>query len=200
MKPIVYYLLLAILCISCNQGSKINRGELISELKKLKQASSNNDKDQIAAFISFPLSDTATGMYIVDSLEAEYKQNGNGITKKMFLNHYDYFKAQIEVASLNDVLSSIKLDSLQYKDELEYFSTVSVSDFPTDSASVEFECIQRYEINIEGDTVYIRSSLNGYVNPDKVPDNWDPRCEYGAFWQFRFIENKLVFVNYMAAG
>src|SRR4051794_21694379 len=58
--------------------NKPGRQILIEELKKLKQTIASNNKEKIADIFEFPISDTAFGIYVDDSIYNEqFRSNGN---------------------------------------------------------------------------------------------------------------------------
>jgi hypothetical protein len=176
--------------------TKTRRQTLIKELKRLQQIVASNDKEKIAAIFEFPLSDTAFSICIDDSLYNEqYKANDNKTTKTMFLQYYKQIYPNIWLDQLNNLFRDIKIDSLLYKDTLEYDAYIETK-----------PCYYSYQIEVINDSVSL--SMNGKSNTDykskdtsegDIAENSSEICEHSLWWVFRFDGQKLHFENISGA-
>ena len=197
MKLTLPGLILAFFCISCQQNSaqkeikstaqqsSHNPDALIAELRRLQSACEQNDTAKITEFFSFPVADTALGVY--------FGEESVLISREQFLEQLRKVDRQINLVELSEILKDVNIDSLKYVNELEYNSK---SDVQVDT----IDCISRYEVKISGDTVRLNWYLNGYAEPEKVSEEGFPACEYGSYWEFLFNGKKLIFFRHMAAG
>ena len=119
MKLSLLGLLLTFLCFSCQQKtaddeiksnseqtSNNDRNALIAELRRLQSACEKNDKEKIATFFSFPVADTALGVYFGDEPVT--------ITREMFLKQWGEVEKQINFTELSGILKELHIDSLKY--------------------------------------------------------------------------------------
>jgi hypothetical protein len=172
------------------------RNTLIKELKKLQKIIATNDKEKIVNIFQFPLSDTAFGIYIDDSLYNEQlKANGNKTTRTMFLQHYKDIYQNIWLDQVNNLFRDIKVDSLLNKDTLEYDDYIETQ-----------PCYYSYQIEVNKDSVTLR--MDGKSNTDykikdssedDMPENSGEICEHSFWWVFTFDGKKLHFENISGA-
>jgi len=201
MRHTLIFLTVVLMLTACNNSGTIKtasdtdstvseRPLLIKELKKLKEIIASNDKENIAGIFQFPLSDSAFGIYIYDSLYNEQlKENGNKTTKAMFLQHYKQIYPGIWLDQLNNLLQNIKIDSLLHKDTLQY-----------DAYSKSEPCYYSYQIEVIKKDVTL--TMNGKSNTDykskdtsedDIPENSSEICEHSFWWVFSFDGKKLHF-------
>jgi len=169
------------------ESNIVDKNALIKELKSLKAIFVANDLDKKLDALSFPLPDSVIGVYISNDLQAEYEKNGNLVTKEMFKKHSsDMF---VDVNELKSILNNVNIDSLQYTDKIEKLLKKKKQ-----------ECIERYEIAINGKEVNLMFGFNGFVTEPKEEDYQDGACEYGSFWTFEWDGKKLKLLRHAAAG
>lgn len=201
-KPLTCTLLILIVFVSCHNSSdkaitsadqndktvnSVNKSTLIKELKSLRTIFASNDLDRKLDALSFPLPDSVIGVYISNDLEAEYEKNGNLVTKDMFKKHSS--DMYVDVDELKSILSNVNIDSLQYTDRIE-----------KRLKEKKQQCIEHYEIVIDGNQVRLAFSFNGYVTEPKEEDYQDGACEYGSFWNFEWDGKKLKLIHHITAG
>jgi hypothetical protein len=185
--------------VACNNAdtTKSERHILIEELKKLQKTLASNDKEKITDIFPFPLSDTAFSIYIDDTTYFEqFKANGNHTTKAMFLQYFKEISENILVDQVNNLFQNIHVDSLLYKDALEYEAYI-----------ITKPCYYSYEIEVANDNVRLRMDMNSNKNyksknlsGDDIPENSSEICKHAFWWVFKFDGNKLYLVNISGAG
>lgn len=177
--------------------NKSERQTLIEELKRLQQIIASNDKEKIADIFKFPLSGTAFSIYIDDSVfQKQFKANANKTTKTMFLQYFKQICNDIWLEQLDNLLQLTHIDSLLYKDTLEY------------KAYIKYEpCFYSYQIEIVKNGVILRMNMNSNKNyknknssENDIPKNSSEICEHSLWWVFGFDGEKLHFQNISGAG
>ncbi|MBX2922627.1 MAG: hypothetical protein KF746_10585 [Chitinophagaceae bacterium] len=176
--------------------AKRARHILIEELKELQQTVASNDKEKIADIFPFPISDTAFSIYIDDAAYFEkLKTNNNKTTKTMFLQYFKEISESILVDQVNNLFLHINVDSLLYKDTLEY------------SAYIKTEpCYYSYSIEVATDNIILRMDMSSNkiykskkLSEEEIPENSSEICEHAFWWVFNFDGKKLHLTNISGA-
>lgn len=176
--------------------NKSERQVLIEEFKKLQQTIVFNDKEKIADVFQFPLSDTAFSIYIDDSTYNEqFKSNGNKTTKAMYLKYFKEINESILLDQVNNLFKHINVDSLLYKDTLEYDAYIKTE-----------PCFYSYKIEVNKDDVTLRMDMNSNrnykskkISKDDTPENSSEICEHNFWWVFKIDGKRLHLTNISGA-
>jgi hypothetical protein len=105
----------------------------------------------------------------------------------MFLQYFKEISSSILIDQVSNLFQHIKVDSLLYKDTLEY------------SAYIKTEpCYYSYEIEVIKNSVTLRMDMNSNKNyktkknsEDDIPENSSEFCEHNFWWIFKFDGKKL---------
>ncbi len=215
MKTIFFIATICILLFACNSEPKTfdknqanrtsdtlsisqkTRNTLIEELKKMRQIFNTNDKQQIATIFKFPKTDSEFSVYIEDSsFNEQVRQNSNNITIDNFLKHYKEISTSIWLDNVKYLLNTLPIDSLHHKDNLELSNIIEKE-----------PCYYSYQIEVIGDSVTLRMSMNSNHNfkskktvQDEIEENASEICEHSFWWTFKFDGSKLIFKNMSGAG
>jgi len=183
--------------ITDSSKNKSERKNLILEVKKLRQKIASKDKEKIAAIFEFPLSGESFSIYTHNKFyNQQFETNGNKITRTMFLQHYKEISESIWLEQLNNLFHNINIDSLLYKDTLEYEAYI-----------ITDPCFFSYQIELTNESITFRMNMNSNVNyksktlsEDDIPENSSEICEHSFWWIFKINENKLHLESISGAG
>ena len=170
---------------------------LIAELKKLQQIIASNDKEKIAGIFPFPLSDTAFSIFIDDSsYNEQFAANGNKTTQVMFLQHFKEISESVWVDQVNILFKNISVDSLLFKDRLEFDDYIKTE-----------PCFYSYKIEVVESVVTLRMDMQSnrqYKSTtnlkNQTPENSSEICEHNFWWVFKFDGKKLRLTDISGAG
>lgn len=215
MKPSFKYLLFAIVTIlsACNNAEKpvsaidstakisvdtvdlhqgpVDKGEMIKQLQELKTAFINKDKNKIADFLTFPLTDTTLVLFDIDSVfDNQRIKNGNLVTRQMFMDHFDRIYDYINMEGFLGLFKNLDLNDLKNKDLVELERHI-----PTDG------CYYMYSIQIKDDEVTLNYGTNSNEEYMKAHPEEEMVCgESTSMWTFKLIGKKLKLVRESVAG
>ena len=173
----------------------VNRELLIKEVNRLKTIFATNDKDKIAGIFKFPISDSIQIYTDNDAYYKELKQNGNKISKGMFLKYFEEISNDIEIEQLNELFSHINTAGLLKQDKLKYENLIATE-----------PCYNFYEIEIKNDMVTLsvgsgsNENYKSEASRDEVAENSSEICETVLWWIFRLKNEKLELITINGAG
>jgi len=213
MRKTIFILTTFVILVSCNNSEKTNTTNgkqaidqiaettkiqsLIIELKNLQQTITSNDKEKIVGIFEFPISDESFGIYIDDQLfNEQLKSNGNKITRAMFLENFNSISESIWLDQLKNLFYNITIDSLAYKETLEYDAYINTE-----------PCFYSYQIELDKDIITLRMNMNSnrsyqskILSEDGIPENSSEICEHNLWWIFKFDGRKLHLESISGAG
>jgi len=164
---------------------------MISELGRMKQAFAKHDVAQIMSFFDFPIHDTALVFFEINpDFDAQYKANGNKVSRAMFSKHYSRIEEFHSMTEFTPLFKYLKPEGLLKTNMVEHEHRVN-----------DDGCYYFYSIRRQGLTVILTYGTNTnseYVNPD--PEEGEVCGEYAGTWFFEFRDGKLHFVKQMTAG
>ncbi|WP_157273958.1 hypothetical protein [Pedobacter sp. BAL39] len=164
---------------------------IISELDRMNQAFVKHDVAQITSFFDFPIHDTALVFFEINpEFDAQYKANGNKVSRAMFSKHYSRIEEFHSMTEFIPLFKYLKPEGLLKSNMVEHEHRVKNDG-----------CYYFYSIRRQGATVILTYGTNtssAYVNPD--PEEGEVCGEYAGTWFFEFRDGKLHFVKQMTAG
>lgn len=164
---------------------------IIAELKRMQQAFTAKDVNQIEKYFDFPLADSTMSMFDVnEEFDQVRKANGGKISRDLFIKNfndiYDYF----QMGGFNDLFKAVNVAELKDKAKLESESHVE-----------DEGCYSFYIILVDGDTVSLQYGTNSDPKYREAhPDQEEVCGESAQQWTFKLEGNRLRFVKEVTAG
>ena len=198
------------LLLSCNDGNKAkpdtatlkeevagnaDRKLVVEELVKLKAILASGDKEKIAGVFNFPLSDSIQIYTESEAYQKELKENGDKVTRKLFLKYFQEIANDIQVEQINELFKHINTAGLLKQDKLHYENIVAAE-----------PCYSFYSIEIKNTRVTLsvgsgsNENFKSKATGDEVPENSSEFCESVLWWVFKFEDSRLELVNINGAG
>lgn len=198
------------LLLSCNDGNKAkpdtailkeevagnaDRKLVVEELVKLKAVLASGDKQKIAGVFNFPLSDSIQIYTESEAYQKELKENGDKVTRKLFLKYFQEIANDIQVEQINELFKHINTAGLLKQDKLHYENII-----PTEP------CYSFCSIEIKNNRVTLsvgsgsNENFKSKATGDEVPENSSEFCESVLWWVFKFEDGRLELVNINGAG
>jgi hypothetical protein len=177
----IYALLLSIILCSCGKSP---REQIVDEVKVFKNAILKNNKQQVAGFFSFPITNIDLRMKAEVTGDQEVKIAR--LDKKAFLKHYKRIVPQ----DFNTLFRYLNVDDFKDLDRME--KTV----IPNEKSS---QCYEGYEVVIERNEI----TFTFYTNPRTTTVSYQEEMvcpQYAESWTFELIDGKLQFKNLGIAG
>lgn len=179
-----------------NFGSN-EREDVIAELKRLKQILSSSDAEKIAGIFEFPIQQNVLPVYIEDdSFNNELENNGNNISKQMFVKHFDEISGSIGLVDINRLFQNILIDSLLHKDHLQI-----------EAVDERQPCYNNYSLDMTAESIFLKITSNvnmtfknSSLSQNDIPKNSSEFCEHTITWFFKISSGKLIFQNISGAG
>lgn len=217
MKLLLFLFTGLILLLSCNsagdyskaaaastsieEGStpvpQTERQVLIAQLKRLETIFASGDPEKIATVFTFPLPETAVGIYIEDSsFYAQLEKNGGSTSKAMFIQYFKPISESLQFEEVKTLFDRLHIDRLLQQDTLETEAVVATQ-----------PCTRFYGVTVEGKQVILKVGSNSNkafkskrLSEDEVPENSSEFCEQVLWWSFRFDGQKLHLDKIYGAG
>lgn len=165
------------------QAQAISKSELLKQLLSLETAILNEDKQKVAAYFQFPITNETLKLKV--EYDGEKEITITSFDRAVFLKNY----SSIISADLVELFRQLDLSQLKSK------SKISKEYVP--KAKTDF-CTYNYEVAIEKGEVRIHFLLN---NRDDIKLSEEDFCpEYAEFWTFEVIKGKLKFKGLDIAG
>jgi len=177
--------------------AKKDRQILIKELKRFQTVIASNDKEKIADLFNFPISNETVGIYIDDStFNAQLDQNGNKVTRAMFIRFYRDISESLQIEQINQMFKKLNVDYLLQRDTLNHEAIIKTE-----------PCFHYYGVTVENNLVTLTLGMNSNedyksksVSEDEIPENDSSICEHVLWWKFTFDGKKLKLKEISGAG
>ena len=176
--------------VDLHQGPA-DKEEMLKQLQELKTAFVNKDKNKIASFLTFPLTDSTLVLFDIDSVfDNQRVKNGNLVTRQMFLDHFDRIYDYMNMEGFKDLFKYLDINGLKNKDLLELERRI-----PTEG------CYYMYSIEIKDDEVALHYGTNSNEDYMKAHPDEEMVCgESASMWTFKLTGKKLKLISQMSAG
>jgi hypothetical protein len=164
--------------------------EKIKKLEEMKKAFIEKDEKKISNFIVFPLFgktiyDKLKDCKYIDKSQIGLSQNDSIIIEReIFLMNYEC----IFNNSFKKILLNIDFKNLRKKSFIEIISK-STADY----------CYNYYSIEIKNDSIILKLHVNEKRNKEKIDEEF---CDYEweIFYIFKFVNNELIFCDFIELG
>ncbi|MCZ4224045.1 hypothetical protein [Pedobacter rhodius] len=207
MKKLITVMVIAAIFMACSNPKKpqdttkvakeqsteglTDKEKLIAELNRFKLAVQTKDKNEITGFFIFPVADSALTVYDMgDEFDKQKVENGNAITKKMFIDNFNSLYSYLDFDEFSNLFRYLKINEITTRNSLSY-----------EHKPKNEGCYYTYHIDVKNTEVTISYGTN--TNDEyfkKHSDEAEVCSEYLSIWVFDWNGKKLVFKKQMVAG
>jgi hypothetical protein len=183
MKKLLFVVTM-LLVAGSGYSQSLHRDSIIAELQILKTAIIKGDKEKVAAIFSFPITDEE--LKLMTRLRGEKEIKLSQFDRKAFDKYY----SRIITAELITCFNSLDMDKLKRSNKITGKYT---------PASKKDKAVYTYELTIEAkNNIRLQWNINPRDNI-KIKEE-DMPAEFSEIWQLKFINGKLHFEKFFAAG
>lgn len=172
MKKIISILYFMV-AVSNNLTAQLpNNKAITDQLKELINSISKGNKEVASTFFNFPIKDENLRMKI--ETFGEETISIKAIDKKVFIKYFN----RVFSSDFVTALKKVKILPLETKNQIA----------------------TNYKIKKTGCAISLKIEIDKSILTIRYNSNGDDTCEFSEFWNFKLINNKLVFQGWNGAG